>query len=83
MPIIYSKKIISAFQITHFSREMIYSYKREIIGFKLIVENIEAAYKLSQNRNASDYSAIVKDLEKCPFENAKKLAEQMEKLKKD
>lgn len=33
-------------------------------GFKIKVEEVQAAYKLSQNRNASDYANIIKELYK-------------------
>lgn len=61
----------------NFSKSMIDSYKNEIIGFRLIVEKIEAAFKLSQNRNKRDHHAIIEDLEKCPFDGAKKIANAM------
>ena len=44
--------------------EMLKSYSQEIIGFKIVSFNIEAAYKLSQNRNDEDHQNIIEDLSK-------------------
>jgi transcriptional regulator len=44
--------------------EMLKSYSQEIIGFKIVSFNMEAAYKLSQNRNEADYQNIIDDLSK-------------------
>jgi transcriptional regulator len=64
-----------------FSKPMIESYKKEIIGFRLKVEKIEAAFKLSQNRNEIDKQAIISDLEKCPYHGAKDIANIMKNKK--
>jgi transcriptional regulator len=44
--------------------EMLKSYGQEIIGFKIVSFNMEAAYKLSQNRNDADHQHIIEDLSK-------------------
>lgn len=50
-----------------------------IVGFKIQVKEIQAAYKMSQNRNETDYRNIVDRLqhEKSPY--SKQMADQMEK----
>jgi len=40
---------------------------------------VQAAYKLSQNRNASDYANIIKELYKEENPHAESLAEAMKK----
>jgi transcriptional regulator len=35
-----------------------------IVGFKIIIDEVQAAFKLSQNRDASDHAAVVADLER-------------------
>ncbi len=50
-----------------------------IVGFKIKVEEIQAAYKLSQNRNETDYINIIDKLENEGNPNSKQVAEQMEK----
>jgi transcriptional regulator len=47
-------------------QSLITRYKREIIGFRIEIKSFEASFKLSQNRNAEDFNAIVNDLTKCP-----------------
>ena len=55
-----------------------------IVGFKIKVEEIQAADKLSQNRNEEDYHNIVNKLYEEKDLNSGKMAQLMEKrLKKD
>lgn len=48
-----------------------------IVGFKIKVEEVQAAYKLSQNRNEEDYENIISKLEKENQMDATQLAEVM------
>lgn len=48
-----------------------------IVGFKIKVEDIHAAYKLSQNRNETDYINIIKKLYDEENPDAKQMAELM------
>ncbi|MFC5587430.1 FMN-binding negative transcriptional regulator [Sporosarcina soli] len=51
-----------------------------IVGFKIKVEEVQAAYKLSQNRNEEDYHNIIEELQKEEDPNSMQLAEAMRKL---
>lgn len=48
-------------------QEMLNSYRQEIVGFRLNSYRVEAAFKLSQNRNDEDHQRIIDDLGKCPI----------------
>jgi transcriptional regulator len=61
-------------------KEMIESYKSEIVGFSFEIESIECAFKLSQNRNETDFQRIVADLEKGSLQQ-QLLASEMKNLK--
>lgn len=50
-----------------------------IVGFRIKVEEIQAAYKLSQNRNEKDYMNIIEQLQSEENPDSKRMAEQMEK----
>ena len=50
-----------------------------IVGFKIKVEEIQAAYKLSQNRNETDYMNIIEQLQNEENPDSKRMAELMEK----
>ena len=50
-----------------------------IVGFKIQVKEIQAAYKMSQNRNEKDYQNIVDQLENEKNPNSSQMAEQMKK----
>lgn len=48
----------------HLPQNLIHGYLQHIVGFEIEASKIEAAFKLSQNRNAADFSAIIHELEK-------------------
>lgn len=73
----FEKNRVKPLVYSHFSPTMIESYKKEIVGFRLKAVKIEAAFKLSQNRNEIDQKAIIADLEKCPFSGAQEMAKVM------
>ncbi len=50
-----------------------------IIGFKVTISEIQAAYKLSQNRNREDYNEIVGKLNDSDHSIAKEVSEIMKK----
>lgn len=52
-----------------------------IVGFKVKVQEIQAAYKLSQNRNEEDYDNIIDKLNKEKDLNSQQLAEVMKARK--
>jgi len=55
---------------------------RGVIGFEIKVERIEAASKLSQNRDAESHQSVIDNLKKMDSYDAKRMAEEMEKNKK-
>jgi transcriptional regulator len=65
------------------SPELLENQIKGITGFKIKVEEIQAAYKLSQNRNETDYTNIIDNLLKEGNSNSKQIAEQMEKRVKN
>jgi transcriptional regulator len=60
--------------------EMLETYYKEITGFKIESYKVEAAFKLSQNRNDSDFESILTDIAKDP--KKKDLFEAMKKNQK-
>lgn len=65
------------------SPKLLQQEMKGIKGFKIKVEEVQAAYKLSQNRNASDYANIIKELYKEENPHADALAEAMKKNRSD
>ena len=66
-----------------FSPELLENQLKGIVGFKIKVEEIQAAYKLSQNRNETDYINIIDKLQNEGKSNSKQMAELMEKRLKN
>ena len=50
---------------------------RLIVGFEIVPAKIEGAWKLSQNRNDTDYQRIISELANLGDENARQIAEEM------
>ena len=65
------------------SPELLESQLKGIVGFKIKVEEIQAAFKLSQNRNETDYNNIIDKLQNEGNPNSKQLADRMEKRLKN
>ncbi|MBT2735680.1 FMN-binding negative transcriptional regulator [Bacillus sp. ISL-7] len=65
------------------SPELLENQLQGIVGFKIKVEQIQAAYKLSQNRNETDYMNIIDKLQNEENPNSKQMAELMEKRLKN
>ncbi|ULT59295.1 FMN-binding negative transcriptional regulator [Neobacillus drentensis] len=65
------------------SSELVENQLQGIVGFKIKVEEVQAAYKLSQNRNETDYTTIIESLQNEGNPNSKQIAEQMEKRVKN
>lgn len=61
------------------SPELLQQEIKGIKGFKIKVEEVQAAYKLSQNRNATDYANIISELYKEKALHADAVAEAMKK----
>lgn len=55
---------------------------RGLVGFEIEVTKIEAASKLSQNRDAESHANIINELKKMGAYDAKRIAEEMEKTPK-
>jgi transcriptional regulator len=53
-----------------------------IVGFEIDMERVEAAYKMSQNRNDEDYANIMKELERLDDHNARMTAKKMSEIRR-
>lgn len=62
------------------SPELLESQMKGVVGFKVKMEEVQAAYKLSQNRNEEDYRHIIEKL-KSEDPLARKVATEMERIK--
>ncbi len=65
------------------SPQLLESQLKGIVGFKIKVGEIQAAYKLSQNRNETDYTNIVNNLQNETSPNSKEMAELMKNKRKN
>ena len=61
------------------SAELLEKELKGIVGFKIRVKEIQAAYKLSQNRNKKDYRNIIEQLQHEGSQKSEQIAKEMEK----
>lgn len=69
-------------QIRDIDDKTLHNNLKAIVGFELTITEINARYKLSQNRNDKDYASVVTHLKETGEENALKIAAEMEKRRK-
>jgi transcriptional regulator len=55
---------------------------KALVGIEIVVDKIEAASKLSQNRNQASYENIIDNLKKLDAYDSKRIAVEMEKKQK-
>jgi transcriptional regulator len=60
----YEKKSVNPVSVEKMSPEYLQRELRGIVGFEINITNIDAAYKLSQNRDLKNHTVIVNELEK-------------------
>ncbi len=53
-----------------------------IVGFEIDIERVEAAFKMSQNRNDKDYANIINELKKLDDYNARMVAKKMSEIRR-
>lgn len=63
------------------SPELLESEIKGIVGFKIEATEVQAAYKMSQNRKDHDYANIITQLKNEPVDGASQVAAEMEKLR--
>ncbi len=56
---------------------------RGLVGIQIKVNRVEAVAKLSQNRDKESYQSVIDHLKQLPAYDAPRIAEEMEKRKKD
>jgi transcriptional regulator len=61
------------------SEKMIKNQMKAIVGFEIEITDIQAKYKLSQNRNSEDYQQVVEHLQQSPDPIARQVSELMQK----
>lgn len=66
-------------RLENMTEKMVQAQMRGIVGFEIPIEDMQASYKLSQNRKDEDYQNVIRELEKRGDENSKKIAEEMRK----
>lgn len=67
-------------QMSQWPTDLINSYMQEIVGYRIEIQELEAAFKLSQNRNEVDFNRIIADLN-TGNSNDQQLAEAMKQSK--
>ncbi len=69
-------------KMDEYEEGMIQKMMKGVVGIEISVEEVQAKYKLSQNKNAQDFENVVHQLEKSKNPNSNLIADKMKKLKK-
>ena len=77
----YEKNSDHPVTIDHLSEEFLNREIKSIVGFEIEITDIQAASKLSQNRDEKNYKNIIDHLEKSGDLSSKELAIIMKKLR--
>lgn len=75
-----SKLSVTSVKMSQWPADLIDSYMNEIVGYRIAIQQLEAAFKLSQNRNEVDFNRILSDLNRRTS-NDQQLAEAMKQTK--
>jgi transcriptional regulator len=59
----YEQHLPKPVQLGEMGEERVAAEMRGIVGFRILVEEIQAAYKLSQNRDEKSYREVIRQLE--------------------
>jgi len=72
----------SGFYLEQMPKEMLEREMKGIVGFRLSIDKLEAAFKLSQNRDDEDYNSIIQQLQIAEDPMSRLIADEMKKLRK-
>lgn len=75
----YEKNSVNPVSVERMSPEYVKKAMLGLVGFEISITNIEAAYKLSQNRDRKNHEAIIHELEKRNDHDSLQIAEAMKK----
>ncbi len=79
----YEKNSVKPVSLDTMQKEYVLKEMKGILGFEIEIDEIQAAYKLSQNRDAKNHQAIVEELEKKADPLAREVAAEMKKINAD
>lgn len=77
----HEKKVDSPMRLEHFSKQTMAQIEG-VVGFKVSIDEIQAAYKLSQKRSAAENTDVTNHLQNSNDSGAKQLAEMMKQKNK-
>jgi transcriptional regulator len=78
----YEKASEDPVSIEKMSQEYFRQSIKGLVGFEIEITSIEAAYKLSQNRDKKNYLNIINELEKRGDHDSRSVASEMKKIEK-
>jgi transcriptional regulator len=73
----YEQHMTKPVDIEEIGEKQVAAEMRGIVGFRIVVEEVQAAYKLSQNRDERSYQEVIRQLE-AGDETSKAVAAEME-----
>ncbi len=77
----YEKDRSDRFKLEDMPEDMLNAHLNGVTGFEIAIDKFESSFKLSQNRNETDYLNIINQLIQSPNQYDKEIAEIMRDLK--
>lgn len=78
----YEKSSVNPVRVESMTPEFFRDHINALVGFVINVTEVQAAYKLSQNRDRKNYTAIISELEKRGDHHSQQVADAMKKIRK-
>jgi len=78
----YEKTSEYPISVEKMSPEYVRQSIKGLVGFEISITSIEAAYKLSQNRDQKNFANVINELEKRGDHDSKSIAAEMKKIEK-
>ena len=77
----YEKQSEKPVSVSGMSQDYLNRAIKGLVGFEISISKMEASYKLSQNRDLTNYEAIIRQLEKRNFQDDMRVADAMKSNK--
>jgi transcriptional regulator len=78
---VYEASSSKPFHTSQMSREELHAHLKGLVGFEIEIDKVEAAWKLSQNRNDKNYYEIIRRLRERNDGLSSYIANEMEKIR--
>lgn len=81
--LVHTHEASTQYSLERLPQEFVQKEMKGVVGFAIDVTRIDAAHKLSQNRNDEDYETIIRELNKREDEDSQEVAKAMREKREE